>query len=145
MVDCILAGVPLLRNDLRIVARIFEQTLDYYQNHSSLLVSEYLQELRTLIGHGFTAALAEGHLLHVYQPQLACFMAAQEELNTNQQAKRRMAQSTAELVHVATLCFYKLKFPPYYHNFLALLRHTLSQVPGVGWENEVERLLKHLS
>ena len=145
MVKQILAGDPLFRNDIFIIAQIIEHSLDYYHSPHSPLVSDYLQALRTLVGLGYTAVLADGYLRHAFEPYLARFLAAEEEINVHPKSKERMGRSAAKMVHIATLSFYKLKFTPHYTLFIALLRQTLSQVPGLGREEEVERILNHLS
>jgi hypothetical protein len=141
----ILAGDPLLINHIHILAQHFEQSLDYFHNPRSPLVSDYLQVLRTVVGLAYTAVLADGYLHLAFEPYLARFLAAQEELNFNPKSKKRMSLSAANMVHIATLCFYKLELPPLYSFFVETLRTTLIQVPGMGLDEEIECILKHLS
>ena len=147
MAKGILAGEPLLRNDLFVLAQKFEHSLDYYTNHNSPFFSDYLRAVRTLVGLGFTAALSDRHLLYLYQPHLARFLAAEErDFKLSHESKKGVARAVAEMVYTASLCFYTLKFPQYYNDFIAVLRYILTQVPGTSSEQkEVGHLLEHLT
>ena len=144
MAENILAGEPLSRNDLHIIAQIFEQSFNYYFNHKLPFPPEYLQTLRTLVGLGFTAALADRNLLYAYQTYLARFLIQEEQdFKVNLGANRSIAQSLAEMIHLASICFYALKFPKYYQDFIAALR-TILLIPEPSEQKEVERILEHL-
>jgi hypothetical protein len=145
MANGILAGEPLSRNDLLTIVQILEQSFDYYVNHNSPFFPEYLQALRTLIGLGFAAALADKNLLYVYQSYLGGFLMQEEiDFKVNPGTNRGIAQSIAEMIHIASICFYALKFPRYYTDFIAAL-HTILVVPGLGEQKEAKRIVEQLA
>ena len=80
MAKGILAGEPLSRNDILKIVHIFEQSFDHYLNPDNPYFSEYLQSLRTLVGLGFTAAVADGNLLYLYKVYLGKFLILEEEM-----------------------------------------------------------------
>lgn len=96
------------------MANILGRTMKKLDERRSLL----LKTLRTLIGLGFTAVLADKNLLHIYQPLLSKFLNAQDkDFILHFRANRGIAQSLANMIHIATICFYTLKFPRYYTSF----------------------------
>lgn len=69
---------PLSRNDISIMTSLLEQSFDYYLNLYSPFFSDYLRALRTVVGLGFTAVLADRSLLSIYQWYLNHFMQQKE-------------------------------------------------------------------
>ena len=143
----ILAAHPLLRNDIPILAQLFEVSFDYYINHNSPFLADYLQALRTLIGLGFTAVLADRRLLCSYEFYLERFLAQGEgDFKLNQGAKRLIAQSAAEMVCTATLSFNVLRYPRYYDEFIKALYVTIAKIPIISaTKSEAARIMGYLS
>src|SRR5262245_24246965 len=101
-----LAVRPLSFNDLSTIARLFEVSFDVHLNNPSLSIADYLCSLRTLVGLGFTAALADKELLGIYQTYLRQFLALHEgDFQKGEGAKKRIAQSLAEMVDIAIRAF----------------------------------------
>jgi hypothetical protein len=63
-------------NDIPILAQLFEESFDYYIKKNPLFVADYIRDLRTLVGLGFAAVLADNGMVCVYQTYLKSFMAA---------------------------------------------------------------------
>ena len=147
MAKSILTGEPFSRNDISKLAHYFEQSFDYYLNNHSPFFNDYLKSLRTIVGLGFTAALADHDLLSTYQHYLERFIAMNEgDFRVNPGAKRGIAQAVAEMVNTGGFSFYALKFPRYYHDFYEAVCYTLVQTPKLSGEpNEVERLVAQLT
>ena len=148
MAKGILAVQPLSRNDISILANLFELSFDYYIAHDSSFFPDYLKSLRTVVGLGFTAALvADTSILCIYQHHLDHFMAQRQgDFRTHRNAKTLIAQSVAEMVGTAAVCFSILRCPKYYQDFFAALCHTIAQIAhSTNQYSEVERILDQLS
>ncbi len=138
---------PLARNDIAILANLFEMSFDYYINHNSPFFVDYLKNLRTLIGLGFAATLADKSLLSIYQYYLNNFMAHEEgNFKTEEGAKRLIAQSSAEMIASSTISFSALDYPSYYEDFMKALHHTVAKVPEfTEMKMEAARILSYLT
>jgi hypothetical protein len=146
MAGIIMAAQPLLRNDIPILAQLFEVSFDYFINHHSPLFTDYLQSLRAVVGLGFTAVLVHEGLLCCYEPYLKRFIAHDAgDFQANQGAKTLIAQSVSEMVNTATLCFEFIRYPRYYEDFIKALRYTIARIPERANEkSEAERILNYL-
>src|SRR5258707_10820246 len=99
MAKKILATQPLLRNDVPILAQLFEVSFDYHLTNHSPFFPDYLRALRTLIGLGFTAALADKDLFSIYKQYLETFLNQEAgDFKSNQGAKRLIAQAASEMI-----------------------------------------------
>ena len=138
---------PLLRNDIVILANLFELSFDYYIKNNSPNFIEYIQSLRTVAGLGFTAAFVDEGLLFIYQRSFDQFMMHNEgNFKENEGAKRLIAQSAAGMVATAILSFNALNYPRYYEDFRAALRYTIAEIPKyTDKEAEAERILSYLT
>jgi hypothetical protein len=117
-------------NDIPILAQLFEESFDYYIKRNPLFVADYIRDLRTLVGLGFAAVLADNGMVCVYQTYLKSFMAADRgDFMENQGAKTMIAQCTANMVNTAVLCFSILRCPGYYEDFVAALKATIARPP----------------
>lgn len=145
MANFILTAKPFPRNDISELAQLFECSFDTYLESSEFFYKKYLGSLRTLIGLGFTAALADRDLFSIYHRYLQQFLNNQEG-NFRKQigAKTAIAQSTANMVQLATDCFYYLEYPPYYKSFLTALRYALQGLT-LPDNKRVEEILLKLS
>ena len=102
--------------------QILEQSFDYCINHNPSFFPEYLQAMRTLDGLGFTAALVDESLFYLYQTYFAGFLIHEErDFKAHFGKSRGLAQALAQMIHIASLCFYTMRFPRYYHDFVAAL------------------------
>lgn len=147
MAKASIAGQPLECNEISLLARVFERSFEYHIDHNSSSFTEYLQSLRTLVGLGFTAALANGSLLSVYQTYLNQFLAKNEgDFKVNALNKTIIAQSTAQMVAIAVISFMILRHPRYYEDFLVVLEYTLIKTPLLfDQQRDVEGILKRLA
>jgi len=138
---------PLSRNDISIIASLLEQSFDYYLNHNSPFFSDYLCSLRTLVGLGFTAVLADRSLLSIYQGYLSNFIGQKEgDFREARSATKHIAQSTAEMVGTAVISFKALRHPRYYGDFLQALHYILTKIPTLTNDaKEAERILNGLT
>jgi hypothetical protein len=144
MANSILTGEPLLRNDLIKIAQIFDESFEFYKNHHTSFFPEFLQSLRTVAGLGFAASLADRGLFSVYQTYFDQFLVHEDNhFKVNPGTKGSLGRLVAELIHLATLCFYSLNFPPYYDEFIAALRCIL-EVAGLDGEKAGQRIIARL-
>ena len=135
MAHRILAVEPLSRNDIPILAHLFEVSFDYYLGTNSPFFIDYLKHLRMLAGLGFTAVLVDRDLLLTYQHYLDRFMVHNEgDFRASQNAKTLIAQSAAEMVVTAAISFSALNCPRYYQDFIVALHHTIATIPERGEE-----------
>ncbi|KTD25156.1 hypothetical protein [Legionella maceachernii] len=137
---------PLSRNDIAILANLFEASFDYYIHHNSPFFIDYLRNLRTLIGLGYTAILADGALLSVYQRYLDNFIEQKiGNFRERQQNKLLIALSTAEMIGSAVISFSALKFPQYYDDFIEALYYTIVRNPEIiDYKKDAERIFNQL-
>ncbi|MBX9587486.1 MAG: hypothetical protein K2X50_09535 [Gammaproteobacteria bacterium] len=142
-----LAVQPLSRNDISIIANLLKHSFDYYLNHQSPFFVDYLCSLRTLVGLGFTAVLADRSLLSIYQHYLNHFIGQKEgDFRQSPEAKEMIAQSTAEMVGTAVISFRALRHPPYYGEFINSLHYTIAKIPELkDGTNDSERILSNLT
>jgi hypothetical protein len=150
MAKGILAVEPLSRNDIAILAQLFEISFDYYiNNHSthSPFFNDYLKHLRTLVGLGFTAVLVDRSLLCIYEHYLERFMGQKEgDFRERKHAKTLIAQSVAEMVATSTISFSALQFPRYYDEFSTALHYTVAKIPELfGEKKKVQYILARLA
>jgi hypothetical protein len=145
MAKGILAVPPLSRNDISILAHLFEVSFDYYIHNNSPFFLDYLQALRTVVGLGFTAVLVDRQLLCIYQRYLELFLAQEEgNFKERKEGKTLIAQSVAEMASTAVISFSILKFPHYYEDFLLALHYTMAKIPElIDENNEAERILSY--
>jgi hypothetical protein len=141
----ILAVEPLSRNDLPILAQLFETSFDYYIHNSSPFFSDYLKALRTVAGLGFSAVLADkGSLLSIYKPYLERFLENDKgDFKSKPLGKTAIAQSLAEMVRTSLISFSALQCPSYYPYFVEALYYTIAKIPHLTgkYQKEVERIL----
>ena len=64
MAQNILSDAPLSHNDKLILADLFEVSFTYYRDHQSPFVTDFIREIRTIAGLGFTAVLADDGYLY---------------------------------------------------------------------------------
>ena len=138
---------PLSRNDISIITSLLEQSFDYYLNLYSPFFSDYLRALRTVVGLGFAAVLADRSLLSIYQWYLNHFMQQNEgDFREAISAKTHIAQCTAEMVGTAVISFQALGHPLYYGDFLQALHYILTHITTLANQTkEAERILNGLS
>ena len=140
---------PLSRNDIVILANLFELSFDYFINHNSPYFIDYISSLRTLVGLGLTAAaaLADKDLLCIYQRHFDNFMRHKAgNFKESEGAKTLIAQSVAELVATAVISFKALNYPRYYKDFMVALHHTMAKIPKfTDKDSEAERILSYLT
>jgi hypothetical protein len=123
-------------NDILTLAQLFEQSFDHYIYGNPLFVSDYIRDLRTLVGLTFAVVLADNGMVCAHQTHLKSFMAAgRGDFMEYQGHKTMIAQCTANMVGTAVLCFWILRCPGYYQDFLAALKATIARPP---FANSVE-------
>jgi hypothetical protein len=147
MANSRVAVQSLSRNDLSLIASLLEESFDYYLNHNSPFFVDYLRALRTLVGLGYTAVLADNALLSIYQRHLDGFHGQQNgNFREREGAKTFIAKSVSEMISVAITSFSALEHPRYYHDFLQALHYSLFKVPRLTEDvEEGKRLLKGLT
>lgn len=146
MAEHMLTAKLLSRNEITMLAQLFETSFDYHLNHQSAFFTDYLRSLRTLAGLGFTAVLADRDLLSVYQIYLRQFMAQKEEDFSKSPNKTLIAQSAAEMVATSIISFRALNFPRYYETFNQALKSTAANIPRLLCRaSEAESLFTRLN
>ncbi len=128
MANHILAATPLLHNDIRALAQLFEQAFQYhrqYRNQShERAFKTFVHNMRTLVGLSFTATLVEGDLLELFNPYLQIFQRNQAFLRSDAR-HARLASAIANMVCLGSDFFRCLDHPHYYKDFLQALRNCL--------------------
>lgn len=139
---------PLSRNEISLIARLFERSFEYHIDHPSPFFTEYLQSLRTVVGLGFAAVLVDRSLLCVYQDYLNRFLDHKEgDFKECALNKTVIAQSVAEMVALSVISFMALRYPRYYEDFFFALKHTLAKIPALldQQHHDVEEILRRLT
>src|SRR6478752_7045033 len=129
MAKAIVAALPLSRNDISILARLFEVSFDDHIHHDSPFFTEYLCSLRTLIGLGHTASLVYRGVHCIYYEYMDTFVKRKEgNFKECPGSKTLLAQYSAEMVGTAVCCFHWLGYPRYYEDFLKAFHKTMPNV-----------------
>jgi hypothetical protein len=132
MVIASLAGAHLLRNDeddVSVLASLFYLLFEHYASHSSPTAAEFIQELRTLAGLGFTVCLSDEVYTVCYQPYLNCFLQHHRgDFQRHQNALLLLSQTIANMVMLAVEGFRVLYCPLYYEGFMRIVKHILADV-----------------
>jgi hypothetical protein len=135
--------------DIDSLALLFERSFDYYVNESSIFFEDYHIVLKTVVGLGFAAVLADKHslLLSVYQTYLRPFLQAEEGNFLECPGQKTMiAQCCANMVGTAVVSFSALRCPDYYQDFLTALKGTIiANLPRLDHEKEAQRILKKIA
>ena len=147
MAKAILTAEPLSRNDIPIIAQIFQVNFDYYIHHNTPFFRDYLKALKTVIGLGFTAVLVDEMLVCSYQIYLDPVMVhGKGDFKSNQEYKVMIAQHVSEMVRISTISFQALRYPDYYENFLEALRYLITRLIESTEEiAEAARILNYLT
>ena len=138
---------PLSRNDIVILANLFELSFDYFLNHNSPFLIDYLQSLTNFDRTWVCSALADKDLLCLYQHYFDTFMKHKEgNFKESKGAKKLIAQSVAELVAIAVISFKSLNYPRYYEDFMVALHDTMAKIPKfTDQKSEAKRILSYLT
>jgi len=142
MTDNILIGKRLSSNDISSLAQILEIHLKHYCDHSSPSEGNYIKELRTLVGLGFTAVLADGGLISLYHRRLNIFL-DHIDFKQHQESPTYLCTTIAEMIDLACRMFSTLGYPSYYDAFKAsVCKVTDTVISTLADKNdEVKRLL----
>ena len=140
----ILSTLRLTRNDISHLAHIFEANFRHFRaNNNSPFVIDYLNELKTLAGLGFTAILIDSSFITTYHEKFNNFL-QNLDCKNSESSSQCLSSSLAEMIDLAAFVFRLIKYPRYYEDFANALRKALGRVGTMlsGENSEAERLLQ---
>lgn len=138
----IVPALPFSHNDISSLAQTFKIAFNYFCDHSSPFVTEYLRELNTLVGLGFTAALVDGDSISVFDNDLKIFL-TYRNFKAHPEAIESLSSAVANLLCWSTQLFRILNYPRYYEEFAQAVKKTISGTVSSLYGNpgESQRLL----
>jgi len=141
--DNILSTLRLSRNDISSLAHIFDVNFRYFCANNSPFATDYLSEIKTIVGLGFTAVLLDGSFIAAYHDKFNNFLQYLDFKN-HENSLRFMSSNIAEMIDLAAFVFRLIKYPRYYEDFANALRKALGRVGTMlsGENAEAERLLQ---
>jgi hypothetical protein len=139
-----LVPTRLSSNDIPSLAQIFAASLQAYCKSFSPSEKDYIDNLKTIVGLGFTAIIIDGGLLSIYQPCLSTFLAHIGKKQTSDIHNTSLA--VARMIDSAVGSFRRIRYPDYYQSFVKAVKETLDRtnLHGTGKGEEAERLLRIL-
>ena len=139
----ILSTLRLSRNDISSLAHIFDVNFRRFCANNSPFATDYLSEIKTIVGLGFTAVLLDGSFIAIYHDKFNNFL-RHLDFKKHENSLQFLSSNIAEMIDLATFAFRLIKYPSYYENFANALRKALGRVGTIlsGENTEVERLLQ---
>jgi hypothetical protein len=130
----ILAVSSRSSNPVSHLAYLINAALEARSSHSDSFSTDYRQQLCTLVGLSFTAALTEGSKMRTCKPSLAAFLRYN---NLNRPEKfELLSVAIAKMVCNAIYSFKVLGYPWYFDDFLGALTHAVSPSDTVSTETK---------
>ncbi len=151
MVPTSVAAAPPSRNgDIIRLAELFHISFEYYATHESPLGDDFVRDVRTLVGLGFAACLADGSYIGCYQPYLTYFLNHDHgDFRKHSGALKPLSDAIAHMVLLAVSSFRILRdlnYPDYYQAFINVVKKTTNNIrTNMAGKNEQAReILKRL-
>lgn len=150
MVIASLSGAHPLRNeedDVSRLADLFHVSFQYYATQLSPLISDFIRDIRTIAGLGFTACLADETYAVCYQGYLDCFIQHDRgDFRQHRGALFLLSQTLANMVILAIDSFRTLPHCSYYPSFVEVVKKTIDNVRTgmAGKRAEAKLILKLL-
>jgi hypothetical protein len=139
------AALPLSSNDITHLAQIIEAILQYYCTNASPFEKDYVKEISTLMGLGFTAIMVDGDLLSIYQPHFNTFL-RYSHFKKHPSYLGVLSRAIAELTAGSAHLFRSLGYPAYHEHFMVAVKNTVNNIVVhlMGKAEESKRLTKIL-
>ena len=147
MADPTLSARRFQHNDVLVLASIFEVSFDYYRNHTSPNISDFISELRTLAGLGLTASLVDDGYLYPYQIHFDAFIRANKgDFSNDPGVPALWGQRMADMVTLGLDSFRRIGYPGYYIDFIETIEKILKniRIDLAGKTDEGKRLFDAL-
>jgi len=142
--------LPLVRDDLTILAQIIQARFDYYCKHASPFERDFVAKISTIVGLGFIPALVDGEAVATYQSQLNKFI-QYRNFKERQGIIPALSLGIAEMVSLGAFLFRGLNYPTYYQYFALSTRELVNSTVSGLYANfgdaeklKVERVLDTL-
>jgi hypothetical protein len=139
----ILSTLRLSRNDISSLACIFDVNFRHFCANNSPFAIDYLNELKTIAGLGFTAVLLDGSFIATYHEKLNIFL-QYLDFRKHENSLQLLSSNIAEMVDVSADVFRFIQYPRFYEDFAVALRKALGRIGTQlsGKDSEAERLLQ---
>ena len=115
------------KNEDHGLAKTFEEVFRYFCAHNSPYAVDYLTNIKTILGLGFTSVLVEGLVVSTYQRKLEVFL-RYCDFKKHENNITELSTKTAEMIELAFSAFRSIGYPPYYKNFTNTLNNTLGRI-----------------
>ena len=138
--------MPLSHNDITSLATLFESKFEHYRTHQSPSELNYLEQLKTAVGLGFTAIMVDGALVCIYEQRLKQFLGYFSAWQSGVSFSAA-AFSAAEILNAAAYLFSILRYPDYYPIFKKNVQKAAKEAlldDSVDNEEEYQLLMKLL-
>ena len=130
-----------------ILAELYEVSFSYYRDHRSPQAADFIREIRTIAGLGFTAVLADDGYLLPYQSYLDDFIRGNlGDFRGDPGHASLWGQRMAEMIEISLGSFRRLNYPGYYADFIEAIEKNLKnmRIDLAGKTAESKRLLNAL-
>ncbi len=139
------AAAPLSHNDVVVLGKLFEISVDFFRTHQSPNAQDFVLELRTIAGLGLTASLVDNGGLMPYQTYFNRFVNAEQGDFLKDQGNHTSlwGQTMANMVTISLDSFRRLNYPGYYEAFRKAVEKAIQNihVAQEGKHEDAERIL----
>jgi hypothetical protein len=110
---------------------------------SKIHAEDYLREIKTIVGLGFTAVLVDSSFLTIYYNKFNSFIQYMD-FKKHTGALSVLSLNIAEMVDLSSYVFRIIQYPGYYKDFSIALRKALTRMGSqlAGKSEEAEKLLQ---
>jgi len=139
------AAAPLSHNDVVVLGKLFEISVDFFRTHQSPNAQDFIFELRTIAGLGLTASLVDNGGMMPYQTYFNRFVNAEQGdfLKDQSHHTSLWGQTMANMVAISLDSFRRLNYPGYYTEFRAAIKKSIDnvRVTAEGSADNAERIM----
>ncbi len=124
------AAAPLSHNDVVVLGKLFEISVNFFRTHQSPNAQDFILELRTIAGLGLTASLVDNGGLMPYQIYFNRFVHAEQGdfLKDQSHHTSLWGKTMANMVAISLDSFRRTNYPNYYADFRESIRKTIQNV-----------------
>lgn len=145
MANATIAALPLSDNDIYILGTIFHSVFKHFCDRVDPFEQEYVRDVSTLVGLGFTALLVDGGLLVTYESRLQTIL-RYRNFKKHPGYLHMFSRAIADIIAGAAYVFEFVKYPSYHDEFIRLIHKTVNNIRvSAGTLEDNQRLIKLLS
>jgi hypothetical protein len=137
------AAAPLSHNDVVVLGKLFEISVNFFRTHQSPNAQDFILELRTIAGLGLTASLVDNGGLMPYQTYFNRFVSSEQGNFLKDRGDHTWGQTMANMVAISLDSFRRLNYPGYYTEFRAAIKKSIDnvRVAAEGSADNAEKIM----